>query len=87
MTIPIIMFEDDHTMLTTLRGLIPRSTWAYGEDLCDGLFNIETVFLHQNDVIDMGTEDCHHLTVCVVGPGAAGKTSLIRKLTGTALSL
>lgn len=69
-------------MLSYIRSLIPRSTWAYGEDLCDGLYNIESVFLHQNEVIDHGREDCHHLTVCVVGAAAAGKTSVIRKLTG-----
>ena len=69
-------------MLSYIRSLIPRSTWAYGEDLCDGLYNIESVFLHQNEVIDHGRENCHHLTVCVVGAAAAGKTSVIRKLTG-----
>ena len=69
-------------MLSYIRSLIPRSTWAYGEDLCDGLYNIESVFLHQNEVIDHGREDCHHLTVCVVGAAAAGKTSVIRNLTG-----
>ena len=65
------------------RNILPRSTWAYGKGLLDGIFNIETVLLHQNDVISKGREDCHHLTVCIVGAAAAGKTSLIRKLTGT----
>lgn len=62
--------------------MAPRNTWAYGKDLLDAMYNVETVFLHQNDVIKNGNEDCHHLTIGVVGAGGAGKTSLIRKLTG-----
>lgn len=69
-------------VLSSLRAYIPRGTWGYGKGLLDGIFNIETVFLHQNEVIKGGKEDCHHLTVCVVGAAAAGKTSLIRHLTG-----
>lgn len=68
--------------LNFVRGLIPRNSWVYGDQLCDGIYNIETVFLHQNDVIDHGKEDCHHLPVVVVGPGKAGKTSVIRSLIG-----
>lgn len=66
-----------------LASIVPRGTWAYGTNLCDGIFNLETVLLRQADVIDYGEEQCHHLTVCVVGPPEAGKTSLIRKLSGT----
>lgn len=61
---------------------IPRNTWDYGRDVGDGIYDIETIFLHQNDVIEHGKEDCHHLTVCVLGAAAAGKTNLIRKFTG-----
>ena len=62
--------------LDFIRQLIPRNSWVYG------IYNIETVFLHQNEVIDHGKEDCHHLPVVVVGAGKAGKTSVIRHLTG-----
>lgn len=69
-------------LILNLSMLTPRNTWAYGKDLLDAVYNVETVYLHQNDVINNGREDCHHLTVGVVGAGGAGKTSLIRKLTG-----
>ena len=68
--------------LDFIRQLIPRNSWVYGTQLCDGIFNIETVFLHQNEFIDHGKEDFHHLPVVVVGAGKAGKTSVIRHLTG-----
>lgn len=66
----------------SIANLVPRGTWSYGSNLCDGIFNVETVLLRQLDVINYGKEQCHHLTVCVVGPPEAGKTSLIRKLAG-----
>lgn len=65
-----------------LASIIPRGTWAYGANLCDGIYDVETVLLKQVDVINYGRERVHHLTTCVVGPPEAGKTSLIRKLAG-----
>ena len=62
--------------------MIPCNSWVYGAQPCDRVYSMETVFLHQNDVVDHGKEDCHHLPIVFVGAGKAGKTSVIRHLIG-----
>ena len=63
--------------------LVPRTTWTYGQDHTEGLYNPETVLIHRQSVINEGKENCHRLTAVIVGVEGAGKSSLIRAITGT----
>lgn len=56
--------------------------WSCSQNICDGLFDLETVYAVQMAFMEHGEEICHHLVVCIVGAARSGKTSLIRKLVG-----